>query len=55
MTREWTPQKVTYRCEPSPPEEKLYLPKSSTRNLRMMVKINAGQEILVGGGVRVEE
>jgi hypothetical protein len=55
MSREWTPQKVTYRCEPSPPEEKLYIPKGSTRNLRIMVKINAGQEILVGGGVRVEE
>jgi hypothetical protein len=55
MPSEWTPLKVTYRCQPGPPEGKLYLPKGSTRIARMIVKDNAGQEILVYGGVRVDE
>ncbi|MBA2712682.1 MAG: hypothetical protein H0U55_03885 [Rubrobacteraceae bacterium] len=56
MAEGWTPEQVTYRGTPVPPEGKLYLPKGSTRIPRMLVKRKAGREkMLVTGGVRVDE
>jgi hypothetical protein len=52
---EWTKVPLTYRCEPAPPEGKLYLPVGSTPLTRIVVRTSRGETVLVKGGVRNDQ